>query len=89
MKPRLALAWAVIWAFVVAVTTVGVAGLQEIGVREVLLAVGAWCLARGLATWSPAAWYLVPGVLLVWLAIPTRRFPIVWGRAPETKDGSR
>lgn len=51
----------------------GAAVSAVIGLDELLLVVGLALLAYGFwLTWSPGA-FLVPGAVLVWIALPSRR----------------
>lgn len=71
----------------VAALRAGVA--REIGRDELFLAGGLGLLGYGLwlTPWAPAA-FIVPGGVLVWMALPPRR-PFVVGSAPAKPEDRR
>lgn len=49
--------------------------------QELVFFAGLLLLAAGAAKLHPAAGYLTAGALLVWISIPTRRFPVDFSRS--------
>jgi hypothetical protein len=65
---------------------VGAAIGRAVEVRDLILAAGLACLGYGASLiYYPAGW-LVPGVLLTWIAMPTRPFPISFPPRPPAKE---
>lgn len=50
----------------------------SIGVDDVLLVIGVALLAYGAGLIYQPAGYLVPGAVLVWIALPPKPFPIIF-----------
>lgn len=62
-------------------------GPHGIGRDEALITVGLLLLARGLwLAWPPAA-YMVPGAIILWIALPSRTVFLV--RSPEPDKAMR
>lgn len=61
----------------------------HIGVDEVVLGVGVGLLSVGLAlAWMPGA-FLVPGAVLVWIALPSRQPLVTRAQAPAAAKTRR
>ena len=59
--------------------------VRHIGVNELGLAIALLLIARGLwLAWRPGA-YLVPGLVLLWIALPSRVAFLVRPSAPSGK----
>jgi hypothetical protein len=58
-------------------------GPNGVGFDELLLVIGLLLIARGLwLAWEPAA-YLVPGLVILWIALPSRSVFVAQHHEPE------